>query len=65
MNADEVMKRILEEKEKQGISIGELARRTGSYPSNVEHWIHGGGITLEKADRVLKALGISVEIGKE
>lgn len=65
MDAREVMNLIKEEKEKQKVSTCELARQVGVSKSNVSYWLKGGGITLEKAGLALKALGLSVVIGKE
>ena len=65
MDAREVMNLIKEEKEKQNVSTRELARRVGVSGSNAKYWLSGGGITLEKADLALKALGLSAKIGKE
>ena len=47
------------------VSTCELARQVGVSKSNVSYWLKGGGITLEKADLALKALGLSVVIEKE
>ena len=65
MNCDQVMDLIRYEKEKQGVTITELANRTGSSKSNVKYWLDGGGITLENADKVLRALGVNVRIGSD
>ena len=65
MDAREVMNLIKGEKEKQKVSTCELARQVSVSTSNVSYCLKGGGITLEKADLVLKALGLSVKIGKE
>ena len=65
MNTAKIIGLIEDERKRQGISINELARRVGVSSSNVEHWRNGGGITLEKADKALKALGLTATIGKE
>lgn len=65
MDAREVMSLIKEEKEKQKVSTCELARQVGVSKSNVSYWLKGGGITLENADKILRVLGVCVEIGKE
>lgn len=65
MEPKEIMKLIEKERVKQGVSINEMARRVGVSASNIEHWKNGGGITLKKADKVLKVLGLTVTIGKE
>lgn len=63
MDAAEITKLINQERIRQGMSINELARRTGVSVSNASYWLTGGGITLENADKALKALGIEVTIG--
>lgn len=65
MTSDEIIHLIRNEMERQHVSIRELSRRTGASISNICYWLHGGGITLEKADRVLKAIGLTATIGKE
>lgn len=65
MDQQEIMRLIRLECKRQGVSINELARRVGVSSSNARYWIVGGGITLEKADKALKALGLTVTIGKE
>lgn len=65
MNAENVMKLIEDERKRQGMGMKKLANKIGVCPSNVMYWEHGGGITLEKADLALKALGISATIGTE
>lgn len=65
MNSNEILALIKTECERQGVSINELSRRVGVSSSNARYWLIGGGITLEKADKALKALGLTATIGKE
>lgn len=51
----------------QGVSMSELARRIGTAQPNISRIIHGQEkVTLERAERIAKALGVSlVEILEE
>lgn len=65
MNSEQVIELIRQEKQKQGVTLTELAERTGASKSNVKYWLDGGGITLKSADKVLRALGINARIGSD
>ena len=55
---------IKEEREKQGISQQQLAGKSGVTKRFVVYWETGGReITIEYADKVLRALGNSVVLG--
>jgi len=57
---------IGEERKKKGITQKTLAEVSGISIKNIRGWEQGrNGITLENADKVFKALGVSVTIGKE
>ena len=62
---NEFGKIIAEERNKQGISQAKLAEMTGFSDRTISLWETGKrGITITSADRVAKALGITVTIGK-
>jgi transcriptional regulator with XRE-family HTH domain len=65
MNSKEVIRRIDQERRAQGITYRAFAKQIGVSTSNYQYWLHGGGITLEKAELALETLGISAVIGKE
>lgn len=49
----------------RGIGISELARRSGFSRRAIYNWELGeDNISLENADRILAALGVSASIGK-
>lgn len=63
---NEFGKIIAEERNKQGISQAKLAEMTGFSDRTISLWETGKrGITITSADRVAKALGITVTIGEE
>lgn len=55
---------ILRERENQGMTYRELSIRADISIQSIFHWKQGGGITIDVADRALKALGVSVTIGE-
>lgn len=65
MSRKDIVERIDAERRAQGLSYRALAAKVGISTSNYLRWLRGGGITLEKADLALKALGISAAIGTE
>ncbi len=53
------------ERERQGLSLSHLAEKAQVTKPSLHQWEHGkGNISLKNADKVLKALGISMKIGK-
>lgn len=55
---------IREERIKQGLSLQELADKAGVTRRSIMYWENSGReITIVYADKVLKALGISVVLG--
>ncbi len=63
VNIDKIIK---DEKKRQNISSLELANRIGCTKRMVNYWEKKRSIpSVEKADLILKALGISVTIGGE
>lgn len=64
MKKGDLSKIIREERIKQGISQQELADKAGVTKRSVVYWeTQGREITIEYADKVLKALGVSVVLG--
>lgn len=62
--AEEVRMMILEPLVKEGITLAELARRTGCLPRTIQYWSTGRmSPSLNQADKALKALGLSMTIG--
>lgn len=53
----------LMERKRQGMTYRELSIRADISIQSIFHWKQGGGITIDAADRALKALGITAEIG--
>lgn len=60
----EIMDLIEKERIRQGLTMSDLARLMDVRPSNVNYWKHGGGISLENADKALRVLGLTVTLGK-
>lgn len=60
---DRIKEMIFKEMEQRKISKEKLAEMMGCHWTSVYKWQRGGGLTLEVADRALKALGLSAEIG--
>lgn len=55
---------LRKERLKKGITQVELARRSGFTRTTINYWEHQQrSITLENADRLLKALGVQLIIG--
>lgn len=61
-----LIKLIKEERVRQGLSLRELARKAGVSDSAIHNWEKGRNkLTVENADKILKALGLTISIGKE
>ena len=57
---------VQKERNRQGISQAKLAEMTGFSDRTISLWERGKrGITLASADKVAKALGFTLTIGKE
>lgn len=66
MEIEEIRKLIKEERIKQGIGVGELARKTGVTRRAVQYWESGKrGMSLENAVKVLNILGMKILIVKK
>lgn len=60
----EVQQKIREERIKQGISIRKLAQMAGCTDRAIVYWEKGEKeITVNMADKILKVLGVSMNIG--
>jgi len=55
---------LTETRKEKKITLEMLAELSGVSKSTIRYYEQGGQITLEKADAVCKAMGISVTIGK-
>lgn len=61
MNLEKIMKK---ERIKQGMSQYDLAAKAGVTPRAIAYWENGEKkMTVESADKVFKALHMSVQIG--
>ena len=57
---------IRQQREQQGLSKYELAKRAGVSQTTISKWENNeNGINLETADKVLKILGVNFTIGAE
>ena len=64
MNRQELSKILRKVREEKNITQSELARRTGFTNRSIIFWEQGKkNISLENADKLLKALGIEITIG--
>lgn len=62
----EIGKIIEKERKNRNISKTNLAKMTGFTTRAIDYWENGQrGISLEYADKILKALGITLTIGVE
>lgn len=60
----EIQQKIREERIKQGISIRKLAQMAGCTDRAIVYWEKGEKeITVNMADKILKVLGVSMNIG--
>lgn len=65
MGEQQFGKILQNERKRKGISQGELARMTGFTIRAISYWENGKRkMTLENADKVFKALHITVTIGE-
>ena len=60
---DRIKGMIFEEMKRRKISKEKFAEMMGCHWMTVCKWQRGGGMTLEVAERALKTLGLSAEIG--
>lgn len=66
MNGKEFGEIIRAERIKRGITQAELAKISGFTREAINYWEHQNrAITLENADRLLKALNLEIKIGKD
>lgn len=57
---------VLDERKKKGMTRKQLSEASGIPICTIQKWEQGrGGISLDNADKVFKALGVSITIGKE
>lgn len=54
----EVLRRLLDDR---GISIQELARKSGVPKTNISTWLQGSSPSIEQLDKVARCLGVSLE----
>lgn len=63
--AQEIQELILKEWERQGITYQDFAQRIGCSTRSLSYWKTGENtITIDMADKALKALGLTVTLGK-
>ncbi len=60
----DVVKVINKERKRQGMSKGELAKRSGFGASTIRHWELGKEPSLVKVDSALRTLGVTYTLGK-
>ena len=66
MDGKEFGELIRAERVKKGITQTELAKMSGFTREAINYWEHQNrAITLENADRLLKALNLEIKIGKD
>lgn len=64
MDKQEFAKIIKKAREEKNITQSQLAERAGTTTRAVQYWEQGKkNISLENADKLLKALGIEIKIG--
>ena len=63
--SEEVKERIFAELEHRHMSKEEFADIVGCHWQTVYRWAQGGSISLDMADRALKALDIGITLGKQ
>lgn len=61
----EIQNLITDERRRQGITYRKFAEMIGTNARLLVEWKNGKGISINMADKALKALGLSVTIGKE
>ncbi len=63
--SSEIQNLIKAEREKQGLSIRKFAQRIGCASRSVLYWDRGERtMSIEMADKALKELGLTIELGK-
>ena len=66
MNNTEISELLKKERLSQNLTQDKLANLAGVTKRSIRYWEKGEkAMTLESADKVFKALGISITIGKE
>lgn len=69
MTSQEIMKRIEDERVKQGITCAEMDSKTwhtdGCYWKTKDNYIHGGGAGLRNLIRYAEVLGLELHIRKK
>lgn len=64
MNKTDFSQLLLKARQEKGISQRELSRRTGFTTRAIQYWeTEQRQISLENADKLLKALGVEIKIG--
>lgn len=56
---------IREERKAAGLTLKQLEAVSGVSFKTISHWEHGHIPAVDKLDRVLEALGISITLGKK
>lgn len=54
----EVLRRLLDDR---GISIQELARKSGVPKTNISSWLQGSSPSIEQLDKVARCMNVSIE----
>lgn len=64
---EEILRIIVKEMEKEPLRAKDIAEKIGCTKRTVNYWKSGlrTTITLDMADKALKALGLTVTLGKE
>lgn len=66
MHIKEFSKFLRESRKQKGFSQSELARKSGFTRRAIQYWEKGEkSISLENADKLLKALGVQITIGTQ
>lgn len=55
---------LIKERNKRGITIGYLSVLSGIPKTTIQNYENGTMPSLEKADKLLRALGVEITIGK-
>ena len=66
MRINEFAEILLKSRKQKGFSQSELAKKSGFTKRAIQYWEKGEkSISLENADKLLKALGVQITIGTQ